>query len=621
MRDYVVMKEDNSIAKAVSKTLVRPSSFFSYLKRNRERLLSLHGDALSFCRALIEAPGEAGLSENAKALLSAADADDRHYLISSAYALLIGDDRRRELSAYFTPPILATAAIEASRPFLKGKQCPAVLDPACGGGSFLAPVARHLVMEKRKTGTKTNEACGTTVRNIQGIEIDSGLSELSRILLGEMLAKEFNYVLPTPPGIILCEDALLAPPSPKYDLVIGNPPYGKVGARANRTYLENAGAANLGGHTNLYSLFLLRSLDWLKPGGGLVFVLPTSFVAGPYFSGLRRELLTRAEILRIDLHEQRENLFLEAVQDVCLLTVQRRCAERAAGELTHSYELGIVDTSGGRSVSGKGIARADGEAWTLPVFKRSSPSTPVVSKLSKGTPDHACVLADYGYRVRVGKVVPTRERDRLHAVRKRGDYPLVWASAIRPDGSFDFSVSNRLGNPAWYSPAWKDEVPYATIRGAVVLQRTSNRDQKRRLNAAAVPVSFRAEHKKGFIAENHVIILEAINEKPDVMPQKLANVLNSEIVNERFSAVSGSFSVSARLLQRLALPHPDLVKAVDETDFEAGLRALFFSFEDVLAPALSNSAGNTKDGVNKPGDLPSRLPVNKEAGLKRGTHA
>jgi hypothetical protein len=43
--------------------------------------------------------------------------------------------------------------------------------------------------------------------------------------------------------------------------------------------------------------------------------------------------------------------------------------------------------------------------------------------------------------VRVGKVVPTRERRRLHQRRKAGDIPLVWASVIRPNGKFDFDAA------------------------------------------------------------------------------------------------------------------------------------------------------------------------------------
>jgi adenine-specific DNA-methyltransferase len=446
--------------------------------------------------------------------VAAADLDERHYLISSAYAVLIGDDRRRELSVYFTPPVLAKAAIEASDAFLKAREHPTVLDPACGGGSFLTPVTRHLVMQKRQRGVSLSEACRTTIHDIRGIEIDAGLCALSQALLNDMLVREYGDACPGESDAVRCEDALLASPPELYDLVIGNPPYGKVGAGVDKSYLQISGLANLGGHTNLYSLFLLKSLSWVKPGGGLVFVLPTSFVAGPYFSGLRRELLARAEVLRIDLHEQRENLFLGAVQDVCLLTLRRRQTNHVVGDPAHSYGLGLIDATGHRSTCGNGVAKADGDPWTLPIPQLAGTLTVPARKRRKVVGVRAFVLADYGYRVRVGKVVPTRERSRLHTARQKGDFPLVWASAIRPDGSFDFKASKRLGNAGWYNPPNKDQVGYATLRAAIVVQRTSNRDQKRRLNAAAVPRDFREQHKKGFIAENHVIIVEAVDAKP-----------------------------------------------------------------------------------------------------------
>jgi adenine-specific DNA-methyltransferase len=168
-----------------------------------------------------------------------------------------------------------------------------------------------------------------------------------------------------------------------------------------------------------------------------VFVLPTSFVAGPYFAGLRQEVLNRARVLRIDLHEQREALFLGAIQDVCLLTLQKNEAV-GSHQAEKSYELGVIDVDGARSTRGKGRIGLDGEPWTLPVATKIS----FLSRSASNSPDEkAFAFADYGYRVRVGKVVPTRERRRLHQRRKAGDIPLVWASVIRPNGKFDFDAA------------------------------------------------------------------------------------------------------------------------------------------------------------------------------------
>ena len=474
--------------------------FFHHIRRNREKLLGSARTAVDLCLSIARNDGSVELPARIGAFLEHASIDERNYAASSAYALLIGDQRRKELSAYFTPPALASAALATASEYLTPHTSPRVLDPACGGGSFLAPVARFLVQARGGKGGARRDACGRVLKLIRGIEFDPGLAMLAEGLLSHTLEHEFGHARGSSGCVVECADALSVEMPRQYDLVIGNPPYGKVKNKVSKDYLPKAGLANLGGHTNLYSLFLLRSLDWVKPGGGLVFVLPPSFVAGPYFSGLRQELMVRAEVRRIDLHEQRENLFLGAVQDICLLNLQvRDKPARRTSDLAHTYQLGVIDAQGARHDCGTGSAKGGGEPWTLPVSRRifalggrRTTRKPAGAK--------AFVLADYGYRVRVGKVVPTRERDFLHVTRQKGDLPLLWASTIRPDGRFDFEASRKLGNAQWYSPARSAETCFTT-KPSVIVQRTSNRDQKRILNAAAVPKKFRDKYRTGFAAE------------------------------------------------------------------------------------------------------------------------
>jgi adenine-specific DNA-methyltransferase len=203
------------------------NSFFSYIRRNRDKLTRRHRDALGFCVGLSKSGSELDFPLDVRRVLDAADADDRDYAIASAYALLIADDRRRELSAYFTPPALARAALEASTSFLDKVENPAVLDPACGGGSFLTPVARHLIKQKCRQGISAKKACESTLAQLRGIEIDHGLAALSQQLLRKMLRNEFDFVPKGALGVVRCANALAATVKKKYDLVIGNPPKGK----------------------------------------------------------------------------------------------------------------------------------------------------------------------------------------------------------------------------------------------------------------------------------------------------------------------------------------------------------------------------------------------------------
>lgn len=588
-----------------------------HIQRNRNAIIEAHEDAPSFCTALLQ-DKKGVLPARIRESLGATSADERDYAIACAYALFLDRERRKELSAYFTPPSLARAALEASEPFLKDIEDPAVLDPACGGGSFLTPVVRSLIEKRRKQGMRIENICKNTLKNIRGIEIDPGLAALSQALLRKMLKREYGFTCRGPLGVVHRGDALSSRLRRQFDLVIGNPPYGKVRSKVSKEILKNAGFANLGGHTNFYSLFLLCGLDHVKPGGGLVYVLPTSFVAGPYFAGLRKEIIARAEVARVDLHELRENLFLGAVQDVCLLTLRKRGEEANASDLSHEYELGFIDALGNRTARGTARAKTGGEPWTLPVAHEVRVFAPRTGTAKTGAITRH-TLDDYGYKVRVGKVVPNREKKLLKKKKKRLKVlPLVWASNIRPNGSFSFWSSRRLGNAPWYNPPVPKSTEYATTKPAVIVQRTSNRDQTRRLNAAVVPTSFRKRHRRGFVAENHVIIVEAKTTRPTVPLSKVAALLNSGIANERFSAVSGSFSVSAKLLQRLALPDCELVKNLSADGFEHALRQLFDGLGDVLALSeQSEGSRDAKDGIDKSRKLKGGGAIDENPGFKR----
>ena len=269
-------------------------------------------------------------------------------------------------------------------------------------------------------------------------------------------------------------------------------------------------------------------------------------------------------------------------------------------------ELGVIDAGGRRNKVGETTVRPGGEPWRLPVISRQGISV-VARRLALRMHGRATAftLSDYGYRVRVGKVVPTRERSCLHWEQGPGKLPLVWASDVRPDGTFRFGPNRGSPNPAWYAPALPANA-YATHRDAVLLQRTSNRDQPRRLNAAVVPSSFLAFHQStGFVAENHVIILEVVAiDGPLVSPKSLAALLNSFALSDRYSAVSGTYSVSARLLAELALPDPAFLLEPGP-DFEVRIHRALEDLPDVLA-----CSEYRRGGTDRCDDRPGMSPLN-----------
>ena len=92
-----------------------------------------------------------------------------------------------------------------------------------------------------------------------------------------------------------------------------------------------------------------------------------------------------------------------------------------------------------------------------------------------------------------------------------------------------------------------------TNRECVLLQRTTAKEQPRRLIAAKLPGAFIAEHG-GAVVENHVNIIMPRDACPSVPVNTLAAILNSHAINELFRCINGSVAVSAYELEDLPLP-------------------------------------------------------------------
>lgn len=90
----------------------------------------------------------------------------------------------------------------------------------------------------------------------------------------------------------------------------------------------------------------------------------------------------------------------------------------------------------------------------------------------------------------------------------------------------------------------------------VLLQRTTAKEQTRRLIAAELPRRFLSEHG-AVVIENHLNMIRPTNGSPAVSPNVLSAFLNTEIVDRAFRCLSGSVAVSAYELEALPLPPPD----------------------------------------------------------------
>ena len=347
----------------------------------------------------------------------------------------------------------------------------------------------------------------------------------------------------------VCDALEQEPEAGKFDLVIGNPPYGRITLSPG---LRQKFRRSLFGHANLYGVFADLALRLTRSSGVIAYVTPTSFLSGEYFKALRVLLGWEAPPVSIDFIAERKGVFADVLQETLLATYQRGGQPGEA-----SVHFLAQDRHGSVKIAGAGSFNLPEELdrpWLIP---RSSRQSELVSRVSR-LPYR---LADYGYTVSTGPLVWNRHKSGLRDSPGKGRYPLLWAESVRSDGQFEFRAQKRNHKP-YFEPQEKERW-VVTDHPCVLLQRTTAKEQCHRLIAAELPEQFIRQHG-AVVVENHLNMIKPMNGAPKVSAAALAALLNSDVVDQVFRCINGSVAVSAYELQALPLPSPDAVKDIED---------------------------------------------------------
>lgn len=467
------------------------------------------------------------------------DAEAAAYQIGLTYTGMLPAEHRGEYGIFYTPPALTARLIDQVTAVNVDWATCRVLDPACGGGAFLAPIAQRIMNEQKDCSPKI--LLRSIGNRLRGYEIDSFGAWLSQVTLDAVvlpISRLAGRQLPV--MVTVCDSLRHSSPKDRFDLVIGNPPYGraKLDAETRELYKRS-----LYGHANLYGLFTDLALRHTKQGGVVAYVTPTSFLAGVYFKNLRALLGRSAPPLTIDFVTARKGVFDDVLQETALATY-RRGVDALPVEVAE-----IAPTSDGLEVrqSGKIVLPADpSQPWLLP---RTAEQSSLVARLTR-MPHR---LADWGYGVSTGPLVWNRFKSQLAQRPSAKCLPLIWAEAITTDGRFMFRAEKK--NHAPYFELKAGDNWLITTQPCVLLQRTTAKEQSRRLIAAALPVEFLEKHG-GVVIENHINMIRPNTEAPQVSAEVLGAFINSAAADRAFRCVSGSVAVSAYELESLPLPAP-----------------------------------------------------------------
>jgi len=227
-------------------------------------------------------------------------------LVSAAHSYqdILGGNTANRTGTFYTPPWLARAMVAATLGPRLARRSIAdiarlrILDPACGSGVFL--LAALEALESRLATLNASSRLGEiAASSLHGIDRDGAALMTARQLLTTALGD--IQVTQRCPAELVCRDALLTScdalfDTPRrFDVIIGNPPYGlsrdEQLSDAENSALKRVFAATLSGRVNKYLAFIARSYDLLATHGTLALVVPNAWLAIKEATKLREVLL------------------------------------------------------------------------------------------------------------------------------------------------------------------------------------------------------------------------------------------------------------------------------------------------------------------------------------------
>jgi adenine-specific DNA-methyltransferase len=211
--------------------------------------------------------------------------------IENDYSKSISLEHRKKFAQFFTPIPIADAM---AKWLLGNDQLKNVLEPAFGLGVFSRAILNH----KKEI-------------NIKGFEVDETIFDNAKKYFEDI--ENVNLLL---------QDYMYNDWKNKYDGIICNPPYFKFHDYDNKNILKEIETnlkCKLNGFTNLYTLFLLKSIHQLSKNGRCAYIIPSEFLNSDYGKLVKSYLIKSKTLRHIIVIDFEENVFDDALTTASII--------------------------------------------------------------------------------------------------------------------------------------------------------------------------------------------------------------------------------------------------------------------------------------------------------------
>ena len=273
-------------------------------------------------------------------------------LISAIYETFLKKHEQptRNNDVHYTPPKIVDFVLSEILPFNRVKKDVKILDPACGSGIFLIEAFRRLVYLHFGNSKKLEfgELCKLLTDSIFGVDVDDdaiGVAIFSCYLaLLEFLDAEDvrkDMKLPNLRNVNLFANDFFDANAPfnehRYDIIVGNPPWGRGSTKLSRKYVDQAKCTISA--DQIAHVFLSHVPELLAEDGQVCLLCPSK---GVLYNRRRKYVEFREEFFKwnrvtriVDFSELRRGLFRRSSAPMAAIFFQKNPDIEKEYEITH----------------------------------------------------------------------------------------------------------------------------------------------------------------------------------------------------------------------------------------------------------------------------------------------
>ncbi len=315
--------------------------------------------------------------------------------------------------------------------------------------------------------------------------------------------------------------------------------------REDVDYYRNSGEYSYGlsSSINTYHLFIERALDLTKAGGRVGFIVPATLLRDYSAKRIRDHLMHSNCLLSIDEFSEAANLFPNVTQSVCIATVKKDGATEEISVRTGLDSLAATSSSNYHIIPAESIAEVFGRSLVIPQIQ---PRDWAFLRTMHQNPPLASYSWISNHR---GELDLTMDKQFIG--KSSQGYPLVRGSDI---DRYHLQMGGRKRQNASVDAVRFVESRPNSIRMShmskprIACQQISNLANRWRLKFCMI--------EPHYVLANSCNYLVIDKDKDQSLLEYLLGIMNSELMNWRFSVSSSNNHISNRELSNLPLADP-----------------------------------------------------------------